>query len=575
MRGKNRTTELANKAFERKIFQESRAVLRSLNSMSGRDILNAVLDREHPNELVQALSCEDFYWLVKKIGEDDCLPLVGIASEEQWQFVLDLELWVEDRLDQSKTFEWISRLQQADLMRVARWVLGEGQALGYIYLFRHLEVVARTEEDGLPDLPEGFVTMDGVLYFRAVDRSQSSEFEVLLRAMSAEDHLRYQAMLTGLSGLLPAEAEDEMYRMRGVRLAEHGFLPREEALSIYSPLPVSAAVRGAREGHLTVNLEPELLRRGALSPMMLSPAGEGIFSQVAFSIDDPVLLDRINLEFSGLCNLIMSADRVIPRDLNDLEMICRKAAGYVNTALEHLCGKDLSRAIAQTRDTALLTFFRIGIGLALDIGRRAVRWSSTSWWSACGLEHGFWGDVGGKFLQGLLQARPLYYSGMEENEEFRDFRSIGEVRRSALELEKIIALDNLLGRFEATSQQVRRVQEITAQAVLVTLWARGQLGFEREFSPLSLSEARRLFTILKGGASRKNWLRKDFRSQFVDYFTAGAAANGPTPDENLRRALSEIWDEFRDEYSDVSAVDLDARFSRLLVIEPSGEVEPA
>ncbi|MFO8090817.1 MAG: DUF6178 family protein, partial [Desulfatiglandaceae bacterium] len=138
MRGKNRTTELANKAFERKIFQESRAVLRSLNSMSGRDILNAVLDREHPNELVQALSCEDFYWLVKKIGEDDCLPLVGIASEEQWQFVLDLELWVEDRLDQSKTFEWISRLQQADLMRVARWVLGEGQALGYIYLFRHL-----------------------------------------------------------------------------------------------------------------------------------------------------------------------------------------------------------------------------------------------------------------------------------------------------------------------------------------------------------------------------------------------------------------------------------------------------
>jgi hypothetical protein len=308
--------------------------------------------------------------------------------------------------------------------------------------------------------------------------------------------------------------------------------------------------------------------------MMLAPADKGIFSRVAFSIDDPVFLDRINLEFSGLCNLIMSADRVIPRDLNDLEIICRKAAGYVNVALEHLCGEDLSRAIAQTRDTALLTFFRIGIGLALGVGRQAVRWSSTSWWSACGLGHGFWGDAGGKFLQGLLQARPLYYSGIEENEEFRDFRSMDEVRRSELELEKIIALDDLLGRLEVTSQQIKGVQEITAQAVLLTLWARGQLGFERKFSPLSLSEAQRLFTILKGGASRKNWLRKNFRSQFVDYFTAGAAANSPAPNRNLRRVLSEIWDEFRDEYSDVSAVDIDARFSRLLVIEPSGEVEP-
>jgi hypothetical protein len=500
---------------------------------------------------------------------------MAFASEEQWQFVLDLEAWVEDRLDPSKTFQWISRLQQADLMRVARWILGDGQALGYLYLFRHLEILVRTDEDGLPDLPEGFATLDGVLYFRAVDRSHSSEFETLLRALAAEDDLRYQAMLVGLNGLLPAEAEEEMYRMRGVRLAEHGFLPREEALSIYSPLPVSAAVRGAREAHLAVNLEPESLREGALAPLMLTPSGEGIFSQLAFSIDDPVLLDRINLEFSGLCNLMMSADRVIPEDVKDLEKICRKAAGYVNAALESLCGDDLSRAMTQTRDTALLTLFRIGVGLALEVGKRAVRWCSSSWWSTCGLEHGFWGEVRGKFLQGLLQPRPLYYSGVKEHEEFRDFRSIRELRQSEVELEKIIALDNLFGKLEAMSRQVCRVIDVTAEAVLVTLWARDQLCLEREFSPLALGEAQRLFAILKGGASRRNWVRKDFRSRFIDFYTGGENAINGEQGRHLQRILSEVWDEFLDEYRDIGASDLDARFSRLLVMEPSGEADPA
>jgi hypothetical protein len=308
--------------------------------------------------------------------------------------------------------------------------------------------------------------------------------------------------------------------------------------------------------------------------MLVASTGEGIFREVGFAIDDPVLLDRVNLEFSGLCNLIMSADRATSGDLYDLEKICRKAAGYVNVALEHLCGEDLSRAIDQTRHTALLTLFRIGFGLALDLGRRAVRWSSASWWSACGLEHGFWGDVSGKFLQGLLQPRPLYYSGMEENEEFRDFRSTGELRRSELELEKIMVLDDLLESLGVTPQQVRRVQEITAQAVLVTLWARGQLGLERDVSPLSLAEAKQVVSALKGGPSRKNWLRKDLQSRFIQFFTAGETAGEGDPDRILRRALSEIWDEFREEYRDIRAVDLDARFSRLLVIEPSGEVEP-
>ena len=47
-------------------------LLRGLHSFRGAEILNRILKSENPGQLVQELSSEDFYWLMKKIGEEDC-----------------------------------------------------------------------------------------------------------------------------------------------------------------------------------------------------------------------------------------------------------------------------------------------------------------------------------------------------------------------------------------------------------------------------------------------------------------------------------------------------------------------
>ena len=543
---------------------------------SGRDVLNALLDHEKPHEVLWSLSCEDFYWVLKKVGEEDSLPLLALASEEQWQFLLDLELWEGDRLDHVKTFQWISRLQQADIMRVARWFFGEGQALVHMYLFRHLHVEVKIDEDSLHDLREGFITLDGVYYFRPLDRRQAPEFEALLRAMAAEDRLRYQSVLSGLSGLIPAETEEDMYRMRSVRLAEHGFLPREEALAVYSPLQPSAALREAREAHRAVEPDPEIFQEAALTPLMMAPAG-GLFSEVAFSVKDPVLLDRMRLEFSGLCNLIMSADGLVPEDVGDLEKISRKAAGYVNVALEHLCGDNLSRAMLQVEDTALLTLFRIGFGLAVEVGRRAGRWAPDSWWAARGLSYEFWGELWGRCVEGIVRSKPVYPSGIGDDGEFRDFRSIHEIRHCASILDKVMALDGLLRRLSAACAPESRGSEVpepTVQAVLITVWARGLLGLEPGFSPVPLEEARRVLRVLKGGDSGKARIPAGNRSEFIRFFLDVVPAEDSGTLDSLEEALSDVWEEFCGEYRAVGASDLDPRFSRLLVIEPSDGAEP-
>ncbi|PQP33594.1 hypothetical protein C6A37_12120, partial [Desulfobacteraceae bacterium SEEP-SAG9] len=50
------------------------------------------------------------------------------------------------------------------------------------------------------------------------------------------DHSIYQNVLLESSSIIPAELEEEAYRLRNVRLGEKGFLPFDEAISIYQPL---------------------------------------------------------------------------------------------------------------------------------------------------------------------------------------------------------------------------------------------------------------------------------------------------------------------------------------------------
>ena len=92
----------------------------------------------------------------------------------------------------------------------------------------------RDEDQEIHDVGPEFFTVDDFFYVRPLQENQREIIENLIRTMAREDTLKYQALLTGLAGVLPAELEEDMYRLKNVRLAEHGFLPREEAIAVYA-----------------------------------------------------------------------------------------------------------------------------------------------------------------------------------------------------------------------------------------------------------------------------------------------------------------------------------------------------
>jgi hypothetical protein len=186
---------------------------------------------------------------------------LAAASGEQWQYLLDLETWRRDSLDASKTLVWLECLARANAARLAEWLFSEQGDLVSLILLRRAHVLFRDEE-GQWDVPSGYVSLDGAFYIKAADPVEAQLLENFLRVLARGNDEAYWALLFNLSSYLPAETEEELYRLRSARLAEYGFPPFEEALAVYAPLEPSALKVEAKPllpGALALDEEKDLI----------------------------------------------------------------------------------------------------------------------------------------------------------------------------------------------------------------------------------------------------------------------------------------------------------------------------
>ncbi len=552
------------------VYPSDGSILKDLHALSEKAVLDRILEHPAPRQLIQRLPSEDFFWLVKKMGEEDSLQLLRLASIEQWQYLLDLELWQKDRIDMEEASSWLRQLQLADPGRLTGWLFTDGQALAYYYLFRNIQVELR-DPDETYDFEEGFVTLDGIFYIKVDDPDRRETIEGILRTMADADFLRYQAFLSDLAGVLPAELEEQMYRLKNVRLAERGFLPPEEALLVYAPLEPDALEADADTDRIHGGIDEDVLDMAPYAPLS-HVEGHNLLTKSLSRDPDPRFLDRVRLEFAGLCNQILSADGLTINDMDVLKKTCRKSAGYLNLILEKMCGEDIGAAEALLKKNSLISLFRAGFGLAQKLKWEAERWLKKSWFEHRGLGFDFWGDGWGYTLAGLVAKRPLYYHGPEEEGEYRDFEHLSELTTVSTVLHRVMVLDTLLAGLTRThplDQKDAQHPDLTFHPLLFTLWARQILDLAPSFEDISLNQAKRFFHHLRSGDDDPPYQMLGFEELFVKDFMAAAFGFDPAASATLKDTLSLIWQAFCREVERVPVDALDRRFSKYILIRPS------
>ena len=544
--------------------------------------LDAILEYPHPAALIHSFPEEDFHILIHEIGVGDSLELLSLASVKQWEYILDVEIWDNDRISLPSLSKWLDLLIKSDIKRFTEWILDEKSELIEYYLYNTLEVGFREHDQDPSDFPEDFYTLDDTIYIRIKPNQELDGFEKIISEHRRDfistfiekivdsDYGVYQKLLFESAGIIPSESEEHHFRLRNVRLAEKGFLHFDEAVGIYQPLK-SENLKKQNPKYLHPDNNGEVL---TYLPIPQYPSGEleqdNIFSRSLQAIDIEDILFQLQTEFANLCNMVVSADNNTIRSRDELNKIVKKTCGYLSIGLEQLSeGKtETNQTAALIQKYPLLSIFRVGFGMALDLKWQASQWHKNSWFKSKNIPLSFWDEEGMGILGGLLIKKPLFFDNYTTAELYREFETVNDVITTEKKLEEIVNYDSLFKAMDFPGD-LSSQRFLTFKQLILTLWAREILKLEspNRLIPLSKDEFIIFFAQLMTGKEPQKHIDDSMKSNFLSWVSKQTGESIEDIGLRMGKSFEELFKEIENELGSVSEKHLDPRYIRHFLVK--------
>jgi hypothetical protein len=534
--------------------------------------------------IVHSFPPEDFHLFVRDIGTQDALPLLAMASNRQWEYILDIEIWHKDRMDFSAATAWLNLLLSADPARLTEWCAKGNETFLDFFLLRNIEVRIREYDESPSELGKDFITFDDTFYFRILDPPFLPEIDTdpetvshsdqyledrrefliqLLQGLSKYDHQRFQGILLESAAIIPAETEEEMYRLRNVRLAEKGFLPFDEAVGIYQPLTEKDLKKRTRKLQTGPAAEEMFMPVPYYAQNLLEP--DGIFAKTLSSVKNEYFLMQLQSEFTGLCNQLLIADQKPINGRSALHDAVIKVSGYIGIGLETLSGSKTEQVEAHL----LADIFRVGYGMALRLKWRADKWRNSSWFKARGLPLSFWDEQWLGVIGGLLIKRPRYFDKYQIGTLYREFSTTHDISVTDMILTEIIAFDDLLAALSLETGPIPPGSLLTYKNLLLTHWARetaDSKAGKTAFAPLPLDVFNSFFDTLWHSPKKPRTIKFSVKSDFLKWLTGKSGLSGTEITQKCGKTLESLFAEIETELGRVSKKDIDPRFIQLFLV---------
>ena len=555
-----------------------------LLSLPSNTALEHLVSEKNAIAIVHSFPPEDFHLLVLDIGAQDALPLLSMASNRQWEYILDIETWHKDRMDFSAATKWLRLLFSADRTRLAAWFAKEKDTFLKFFLLHNIEVKIREYDESPSELGKDYISFDDTFYIRILDPpfipetgtesetpshgeqflENRNDFLIqLLQRLSKFDHHRFQNILLESVAIIPAETEEEMYRLRNARLAEKGFLPFDEAMAIYQPFTETDLKKRTRK------IQSELAENENFIPVpytaknLLEP--DSVFARALSSIKNERFLMQLQSEFAGLCNQLLVTDQKVINGQNALYDAVKKASGYIDIGLETISGNKTG----QIEQYLLADIFRVGYGRALRLKWRADKWRNNSWFMAQGLPLSFWDEKWLGVIGGLLIKRPLYFDMYQIDKHFREFSTTQDIFVTDTILTEIIAFDDLLATLPLAIKPFPPGSLLTYKNFLLTHWAREATESgtgQTALTPLPLTVFKSFFDTLWHSPKKPKTIKFSVKSDFLKWLANKSVLTGAEISRQCGKTLESLFAEIETELGQVSKKDLDPRFIQLFLV---------
>ncbi len=553
-----------------------------LMDIAPENIQEAILNSPQPAALVHSFPEEDLYFLLHTVGPEDSLPLLKLASNRQWEYIIDQESWQKDQIDSARLTRWLYLLLKSDPVRLLNWCVQEKSGLLEFYLSLNIEIRIREHDQDPSEFGPGFMTDDDVYYFRLIDypaedadtvwtKEQRNELiPELLSRISAHDHIQYQTLILEAASMIPSEVEEEQYRLRSVRLAEKGFLPYDEAIGVYQALFADEIGRRGKKAAPRLSLTPDLAPIPLFTYRSLSK--DNLFAQTLAKIQDVDILSQLQTEFASLCNQVIAADQIRVQDRKELERVVKKVSGYLSIGLQELKRSPLGKKCNEVKSLQkflLSEIFRMGYGQALILKWRAERWRRESWFQSAGLPLTFWGEEWLGVLGGLLVKKPLFFANYKNGELYREFTSLDDIAKTSALLEEIISYDLILSLMEIRLPDPALKRRLSHKNLLLTMWADHHTGIQPEAGsplPIPLTDFKIFFKEL-WDPEQPGKISDTVKAIFLDWLAGRCGLPLEDLSRKMGHTLTALFEEIEAEMGAIALAHLDPRFIPLFLVE--------
>jgi hypothetical protein len=567
-------------------FEKLREKRRQILALPPKRAMETILEDPQPAALVHSFPEQDFYFLIHDIGVGDSFPLLALASNRQWEHIVDLEVWHKDQIDIESVSRWLSLLLDADPKRFIRWFLAEKLELVEFYLFRSIEVRVKEHDQDPSDFGEGFFTLDNVYFIRILERPAANDQDDFTEAQRKKfiskfceqladyDHKLYQSVLLEATHVIPAETEEDCFHRRNLRLAEKGFLPFDEAIGIYQPIKPQDLAKQSAKLILRSAGGPSLLPVPQYPIRMLKE--DNHFTRALTVVEHRDVLTQIQAEFANLCNQIIVADHKTVREQEKLRDIVKKTCGYISIGLERLAEDktriDTRRSAALISRYPLSQIFKVGFGGALNLKWRAEKWLSQCWFARNGLRLTFWGEQWLGVLGGLLLKKPLFYDNYKTGVLYREFTSLKDIEAMEDIFNQVKAVDDLLSLMPIVFDRPSSYGFLTYKNLILTLWAGYYLKLpQKKLNLLDLKKFRPFFeNLLPGhpdcGTANPRKVPAVMKNRFLDWLAENTGLRDFEITERLGETLEKLFEEIESELGGVAVEDLEPKYIQLFLM---------
>jgi len=381
-----------------------------LKTVSSKEKMDLIVDDADAKRLAADLEPQEFFWLMKEVGEADAVDLLRLASAEQCVFIMDMELWDGWTFSEEQACHWLTYFIEGGEARIHELLKHLDFELLQLLLSREIVVGGgigdqSNDEERLGDYDH---TFDGVFMITFKNPEHSQLIGSFLSMLIKLDNPLYTALMEGVKGDVDLELEEQCQRFRTGRLQDLGFPPLDEALSIYARI---------HPDHFQLQEGKELASAGEGGHLMPVNAGDGTLLSRALNLAGS---DVLTQELNYLVNSALVAEGQAFREPESMLGVLHRVCGYLNIALEKLAPGDDRKAAKLLVDEELKRLFQLGYSIVLQL-KFAARDTGTVDYAS------------GKLLAGLKAKRPRFYRGLDADgiDGYREFRDLEDVRRVA------------------------------------------------------------------------------------------------------------------------------------------------